>query len=201
MKAQTTLYSSAVDVTPVKQSVAYQDQQSTEEATNVDKSNADNELTIVEARDKFNVINHDQTINNVLDNEIPLARLSDASQSVMYNQHQSIIKDQQQSMTGGHSDTQRKTRNKRIDYKELAKGTWDLSHDARMAQEEAKAPKNLKEALSRSDTMQWIEAVENEMQSIVANEVYEIVSRPKCNVVGCRWVFVTKLMPDGSYKP
>jgi len=47
----------------------------------------------------------------------------------------------------------------------------------------------------------WKEAFGNEMRSLITNDVFEVVPRPRTNIIGCRWVLNYKFMPDGGIKP
>jgi hypothetical protein len=60
-------------------------------------------------------------------------------------------------------------------------------------------PKSISEAYASPDADYWKEAVRSEMDSIMANETWEITDRPYgCKPVGCKWVFKKKLRPDGT---
>ena len=55
------------------------------------------------------------------------------------------------------------------------------------------------EAYASEDADYWKEAVRSEMDSILANETWEITNRPYgCKPIGCKWVFKKKLRPDGT---
>ena len=61
------------------------------------------------------------------------------------------------------------------------------------------APNSISEAYASPDADYWKEAVRSEMDSIMANETWEITDRPYgCKPVGCKWVFKKKLKPDGT---
>lgn len=60
-------------------------------------------------------------------------------------------------------------------------------------------PANVNEALSSPEKEKWVDAMEKEMHSIKANEVWELVKLPEGKkTVGCKWVFKRKLDADGS---
>src|SRR3954467_11397913 len=60
-------------------------------------------------------------------------------------------------------------------------------------------PISISEAYASPDADYWKEAVHSEMNSILANETWEITGRPYgCKPVGCKWVFKKKLRPDGT---
>ena len=45
----------------------------------------------------------------------------------------------------------------------------------------------------------WVKAMEEEMKMIEKNKTWELVDRPKDkDVIGVKWVYKTKLQPDGS---
>ncbi|KAK1627737.1 hypothetical protein QYE76_002052 [Lolium multiflorum] len=52
--------------------------------------------------------------------------------------------------------------------------------------------------LSHLDADYWKEAVQSEMDSILANGTWELTERPGCKPVGCKWVFKKKLRADGT---
>ena len=44
-----------------------------------------------------------------------------------------------------------------------------------------------------SDSIKWINAMKDELNSMDQNQVWELVDLPKgCKRVGCKWVFKTK---------
>ena len=60
-------------------------------------------------------------------------------------------------------------------------------------------PKNLSEALQRTDSKFWIEATKSEYDSLIENKVWELTKLSDGRKpVGCKWVFKKKLNPDGS---
>ena len=60
-------------------------------------------------------------------------------------------------------------------------------------------PITIAEAFASPDADDWKEAVQNEMDSILANGTWEVTERPYgCKPVGCKWVFKKKLRPDGT---
>ena len=60
-------------------------------------------------------------------------------------------------------------------------------------------PLSVDDAISREDGNLWIEAMEQEMDSLEENEVFDLVQPPKNRpVVKNRWIFKTKLNPDGT---
>jgi Reverse transcriptase (RNA-dependent DNA polymerase)/Integrase core domain len=57
----------------------------------------------------------------------------------------------------------------------------------------------LEQALSSVHKSQWVDALVQEIQSMIDSEVFELVDRPsKANVVKCKWVLKIKRNPDGS---
>jgi hypothetical protein len=60
-------------------------------------------------------------------------------------------------------------------------------------------PKTLTDAYASSDAEYWKEAVRSEMESITANETWEVIERPAgCKPIGCKWIFKKKMRPDGT---
>ena len=60
-------------------------------------------------------------------------------------------------------------------------------------------PVSVTDALSRVDGDRWKEAMDSEMKSLIDNETWILVDRPKDqDTVSCRWIFKSKLKPDGS---
>ena len=46
---------------------------------------------------------------------------------------------------------------------------------------------------------QWTHAMENEHQTLLRNDTWHLVPRPKGkNVIGCKWVYKVKRKADGS---
>jgi hypothetical protein len=57
----------------------------------------------------------------------------------------------------------------------------------------------IKEAYSSLDVDYWKEAIKSELDSIMSNETWVVVSRPYgCKPIGCKWVFKKKLRHDGT---
>jgi hypothetical protein len=58
---------------------------------------------------------------------------------------------------------------------------------------------SLDQALRSCHKTKWLDALQQEIQSMVDSEVFELVDRPKnANVVKCKWVLKIKRKPDGS---
>ena len=54
------------------------------------------------------------------------------------------------------------------------------------------------DAIRSIDSPVWKEAIDNEMQSILQNQTWELTDLPpSCKPIGCKWVFKKKLRPDG----
>jgi hypothetical protein len=61
--------------------------------------------------------------------------------------------------------------------------------------------RTIEEAYSSLDANYWKEAIKSEMDSIMSNGTWEVVSRPyRCKPIGCKWAFKKKLRPDGTIK-
>ena len=57
------------------------------------------------------------------------------------------------------------------------------------------------EAVSYSDGAQWRAACTEEMEQFVYQNIFNMVPKPEgCKVVDCKWVFKTKLGPNGQVK-
>ena len=49
------------------------------------------------------------------------------------------------------------------------------------------------------DNAFWREAVDDEMDSILSNDTYDVVDLPQgCKAIGCKWIFRKKYHTDGS---
>ena len=60
-------------------------------------------------------------------------------------------------------------------------------------------PRSLDEALNGLNASKWKNAAENEYQSLLNNDTWELVDLPPGkNVIGCKWVFKLKKHADGS---
>jgi transposase InsO family protein len=68
-----------------------------------------------------------------------------------------------------------------------------------IANDSLKEPATVEEALASPEKIEWMSAMEKEMNSLYANEVYDLVELPKGRrVVGSKWVFKRKMNADGS---
>ena len=84
--------------------------------------------------------------------------------------------------------------------------TWDLSSKRKSKTNEnallllsTHEPKSLKEALESTEASSWQQAMDVEIKQLQKNHTYELVDPPlHRKVVGCKWVFKTKLNHDGS---
>ena len=60
-------------------------------------------------------------------------------------------------------------------------------------------PTNYREAAAGHESAKWKEAMDNEMQSMEDNQVWELVDpTPGCKPIGCKWVFKKKTDMDGK---
>ena len=60
-------------------------------------------------------------------------------------------------------------------------------------------PTSYMEAIQSSDSGKWLEAMISEMESMSANEVWDLVDAPEgINPIGCKWVFKKKIGADGN---
>ncbi|GKD11562.1 retrovirus-related pol polyprotein from transposon TNT 1-94 [Tanacetum coccineum] len=61
------------------------------------------------------------------------------------------------------------------------------------------APKTYKEAITSRNSAFWKEAIDDEMDSLVSNNTWELSDLPPgSKAIGCRWVFRIKYHTDGS---
>nr|GEZ42251.1 hypothetical protein [Tanacetum cinerariifolium] len=61
------------------------------------------------------------------------------------------------------------------------------------------APKTYKEAITSRNSAFWKVAIDDEMDSLVSNNTWELLDLPPgSKVIGCRWVFRIKYHTDGS---
>lgn len=74
---------------------------------------------------------------------------------------------------------------------------WKAMHSANLAV--AEEPRDYKDAITRPDSKQWIEAMDNEYNSLMENETWELVTLPAGRrAIGCKWVLKQKMKADGS---
>ena len=60
-------------------------------------------------------------------------------------------------------------------------------------------PQGYKQALKSPDSPEWQKAMDDELQSLRENKVYEIVPRPRSQkIVDSRWVFKVKSNAEGN---
>jgi hypothetical protein len=60
-------------------------------------------------------------------------------------------------------------------------------------------PRTIDEEYSSLDADYWKGAIKSEMDSIMSNGTWEVVSRPyECKSIGYKWVFNKKLRHDGT---
>ena len=64
---------------------------------------------------------------------------------------------------------------------------------------DCESPKSYSEVMSHPNKSRWQSAMEDEMKSLKANDVWDLVPRPDARkVIGCKWVFKVKVAADGS---
>jgi hypothetical protein len=65
--------------------------------------------------------------------------------------------------------------------------------------QEISTPTSYDEAISGPQKRQWEAAINEEIQSLLSNIVWELVDTPKgVNIVSCKWVFKIKRLPNGQ---
>ena len=61
-------------------------------------------------------------------------------------------------------------------------------------------PNTYAEAINSNERSHWLEAMDSEMQSLYANETFDLVPLPKGHkAIGGRWVYSLKTDPTGQY--
>lgn len=75
----------------------------------------------------------------------------------------------------------------------------DYYEGAMVARGRFKEPATVEEALESPDRAKWLSAMNAEVASLHANEVWDLVELPKDRrVVGSKWVFKRKVDADGT---
>ena len=119
---------------------------------------------------------------------------SDCDQSEATENQEEV---EQEERMPGQSDEESRTvprRSERTRQRPDYYGTWIYT-----AKEQEKDPTTVKEAMSSSECEKWKDAMEKELKSIEANEVWELVKLPKGKkTIGCKWVYKRKIGADGS---
>ena len=60
-------------------------------------------------------------------------------------------------------------------------------------------PINFRQALQRSNSQKWINAMEDEMKSMKDNNIWDLVElRTGMKPIGCKWIFKTKRDSKGN---
>lgn len=74
-----------------------------------------------------------------------------------------------------------------------------LIDEMSLMKHEIAEPINYGEAISCDEKNQWIDAMKNEMQALMRNEVWSLTKLPpNRKAVGCKWVYKAKTNADGS---
>ena len=77
--------------------------------------------------------------------------------------------------------------------------TGDWWNYASLATTDSDEPKNITEAFNSKNGKQWRHATDDEYNSLIKNNTWELVDLPdQKNVVGCKWLFKLKRNADGS---
>jgi hypothetical protein len=62
-------------------------------------------------------------------------------------------------------------------------------------------PVTYKQALASNNSVEWKKAIENELESLLKNNTWQVVEKQsQWNVIGCRWLFKLKKDVDGNIK-
>nr|GFA35789.1 retrovirus-related Pol polyprotein from transposon TNT 1-94 [Tanacetum cinerariifolium] len=68
-----------------------------------------------------------------------------------------------------------------------------------LARRKCNDPESIEDAITCDQSAHWREAMEDELNSMSKNDVWELVELPKgAKPVGCKWVYKTKLDPIGN---
>nr|CAD1817847.1 unnamed protein product [Ananas comosus var. bracteatus] len=60
-------------------------------------------------------------------------------------------------------------------------------------------PTTFEEAMKSLDVAFWKEAINDEMDSIMANQTWKLVDLPPgCEPIGCKWIFKKKIKVNGT---
>lgn len=79
--------------------------------------------------------------------------------------------------------------------------TWQNDYEMYKISEKSsyKEPKTFLQAVKSSESSEWIEAMNQELNSLDRNQTWQLVNRPSDkNVVGCKWVFKRKQDNQGN---
>ena len=60
-------------------------------------------------------------------------------------------------------------------------------------------PRNLEEAIQSSFAKEWKEAMKEEISSLVENETWEVVPKPKMKLISTKWVFTVRLRENEEF--
>ena len=72
-------------------------------------------------------------------------------------------------------------------------------YQARQVTTEIVTPATYEEAITSPQKKQWEAAINEELQSLAAHNVWELAEAPKgTNIVSCKWVFKLKRLPNGQ---
>ena len=93
-----------------------------------------------------------------------------------------------------NSDNEMLTRPKRTRRAPDHYGEW-----VHIAENNASEPKNMSEVMSSNEKEEWLNAMENEIQSLNKHNVWELVELPEGRkTVGCKWIYKVKHDEDGN---
>ena len=68
-----------------------------------------------------------------------------------------------------------------------------------LAENEIREPKSVSEVMSSNEKEKWINAMENEIESLKKHDVWELVDLPEGRkTVGCKWIYKLKHDEDGN---
>lgn len=74
-----------------------------------------------------------------------------------------------------------------------------LIEEINVTYDKIKEPKNLQEALESENKEQWIEAMKDEIKSLMKNKTWELCHLPPDRIpIGCKWVYKVKTDAEGK---
>lgn len=78
---------------------------------------------------------------------------------------------------------------------------YEVNYLTELALTTQNEPKTFNEAIKCDKAKYWLEAMQDEFNSLLAHDVWELVDRPKYeNIIKCKWVFKEKIDPSGNFE-
>jgi transposase InsO family protein len=102
-------------------------------------------------------------------------------------------------LSGSNQGIDESTPLRRTSRKSIPRRRFDIEGEAFIVTPDYEEPRNVNEALSCYAKEEWIKAMEEEMESMKSNQVWELVDLPKGRkAIGNKWVLKIKRNADGS---